>query len=391
MKVLHLAERYAPFVGGMEQAVANLMAAQRDAGDEVHLATLRPDGTVGRVPARENKGSIHRVRHLPLGNYHPPAPDPLVSRALLHVLHHFGPFDVIHAHGLMGLSYAALRRAGLASTPLVWTLHDYGLVCAKRTLLFRDQQPCPGAALTRCLKCAGSHYGIGRGAAATIGVRGSRSLLGAADRFIAVSEFVAKAHKGIDATIIPPGIAEYDASPDVARPAFVPTVPFFMFVGRLGIAKGGPVLLDAYRQLSGTKPALLVITSDETDAYPEEEGLALVSGAPHDAVRNAWTHALFGVQPSVWDEPWGMAIAEAMAAGKAVVVSEAGALPAVVGDGGIVVPRGDPAALARAMEELIASPPLRGLLGSLGKDRARSYGLVNIRERVRRVYDEVVG
>jgi glycosyltransferase involved in cell wall biosynthesis len=84
-----------------------------------------------------------------------------------------------------------------------------------------------------------------------------------------------------------------------------------------------------------------------------------------------------------------MAIAEAMAAGKAVVVSDAGALPGVVGDGGIVVPRGDPGSLARAMQQLIGSSLLRERLGSAGRERAKSYGVENVRRQVLAVYEEV--
>lgn len=391
MKVLHLVERYAPFVGGMEQAVANLITVQQAGGDDVHLATLRPAGTRAMTAGGPKEDFIHRLAHLPLGNYHPPAPDPIVSSGLLRLLHRFGPFDIIHAHGLMGLSYVALRRAGLARTPLVWTLHDYGLVCAKRTLLFRDQRPCPGAALSRCLSCAGEHYGVARGTLATLGLQRSQFLIGSTARFIAVSDFVAKAHGATEATIIPPGIQEYDETQTASKPAFAPNTPFFMFVGRLANAKGGPVLIEAYRLLSGSKPALLVITSDEASPDLNEDGVVMVKGVPNTAVRNAWSHALFGVQPSLCDETWGMAIAEAMAAGKAVVVSRAGALPSVVGDGGIVVPRGDPVALARAMEQLISSPPLRKRLGSLGRETARAYGLNTVRARIRQVYEEVTG
>jgi glycosyltransferase involved in cell wall biosynthesis len=389
MRILHLCERYAPFVGGMEQAVANLLGAQRAAGDEAHLATLRPDGLRAMTGVEDSDGFIHRLRHLPLGNYHPPAPDPVVSRGLLQLLRRFGPFDVVHAHGLMGLSYLALKRAGIARTPLVWTLHDYGLVCAKRTLLYRDGQPCSGPACTKCLRCSGQHYGVARGALVTAGVWGSRAFMAGVDRFVAVSEIVAVAHGAIDATIIPPGISDYEVDRAEPRPGFLPTGPYLMFVGRLAPAKGGPVLLEAYGQLEGVKPRLLVITSDETDPEIAEAGVQVARGVPHHDVRSAWSHALFGVQPSLCDETWGMAIAEAMAAGKAVVVSDAGALPGVVGDGGIVVPRGDPGSLARAMQQLIGSSLLRERLGSAGRERAKSYGVENVRRQVLAVYEEV--
>ena len=60
-----------------------------------------------------------------------------------------------------------------------------------------------------------------------------------------------------------------------------------------------------------------------------------------------------------------------MAAGSAVVVSSSGGLPSVVGDAGIVVPEGDVAALAGALERLIASPAERASLATRARARVR--------------------
>ena len=58
------------------------------------------------------------------------------------------------------------------------------------------------------------------------------------------------------------------------------------------------------------------------------------------------------VHPSV-EEGMGQAVVEAMLAGVPVVVSDAGGLPEVVGDTGLVVPAGDPAALAAAIAQVL--------------------------------------
>lgn len=64
-------------------------------------------------------------------------------------------------------------------------------------------------------------------------------------------------------------------------------------------------------------------------------------------------------------EGFGMSLAEAMASECVPVVTDAGALPELVGDAGCRVPPGDPAAAARAIERAIASP------GDMGQ-RARA-------------------
>ena len=68
-------------------------------------------------------------------------------------------------------------------------------------------------------------------------------------------------------------------------------------------------------------------------------------------------------------ESFGVAIVEASAAGRPVVVSDVGGLPEVTVEGvtGLVVPRENPAAAAAALEKLVLDPALRYRMGQAGK------------------------
>jgi glycosyltransferase involved in cell wall biosynthesis len=78
------------------------------------------------------------------------------------------------------------------------------------------------------------------------------------------------------------------------------------------------------------------------------------------------------VHPAVWHEAFGLTIVEAMAAGCPVVASRIGAIPELVveGETGFVVPAGDSAAIAQALERLAADPSLRARLGTAARRRA---------------------
>jgi glycosyltransferase involved in cell wall biosynthesis len=79
------------------------------------------------------------------------------------------------------------------------------------------------------------------------------------------------------------------------------------------------------------------------------------------------------VQPSLtrrhWKEQFGRALMEAMACGVAVVGSDSGEIPHVLGDVGIVVPEGDSAALCEALARLLQDADLMHELGRRGRAR----------------------
>lgn len=137
------------------------------------------------------------------------------------------------------------------------------------------------------------------------------------------------------------------------------------FLGPLGIDSGVPVLAEAVEYLERCMPGhYRLVLAGEPVAAPEEE-LAVMEEAlgpvAHLTHRPGWVDPaeLFEgidllVVPSVVDEAFGLVAAEAMAARVPLVVSDAGALPEVVGPRGEIVPAGDPVALAERIAELTA-------------------------------------
>lgn len=87
------------------------------------------------------------------------------------------------------------------------------------------------------------------------------------------------------------------------------------------------------------------------------------------------------VVPSRW-EGFGLAAAEGLAAGVAVVASDVDGLREVVGDAGLLVPPGEVAPLHATLLRLGADPALRRVLGARG--RARVAGRFDINDTVAR-------
>jgi glycosyltransferase involved in cell wall biosynthesis len=81
-----------------------------------------------------------------------------------------------------------------------------------------------------------------------------------------------------------------------------------------------------------------------------------------------------------------------MACGRAVVVSDSGTLPELVGDAAVVFPEGDVDSLAEVLDRLLASPEERQRLGAAAFQRAHEHLSVDQQVAVMdRLFRELIG
>jgi starch synthase len=179
-----------------------------------------------------------------------------------------------------------------------------------------------------------------------------------------------------------------------------------VFVGRVTRQKGLPVLLRAARHLDPA--AQLVLCAGQSDTPElEAEVTALVRHLQATRSGVIWlpgmlakpeviqilTHAVVLVCPSLY-EPLGIVNLEAMACGTAVVASRVGGIPEVVADGqtGLLVPPGDPAALAGAIGALLADEARASQMGRRGRQRADAeFSWAGIAAQTAALYAELAG
>lgn len=156
-----------------------------------------------------------------------------------------------------------------------------------------------------------------------------------------------------------------------------PTVAYF---GRLVEKKGVHILIEALARIREFDWQFLIDDVEEDDAYAArlmreigERGLTdrtVQFHATHAEMPAIMNAADIVVAPSIWKEQYGRVVPEAMACGRAVVVSDIGAMPELLDDCGVKVPPGDVDALADAIRRLLEDASERARLGRLAAERA---------------------
>lgn len=172
--------------------------------------------------------------------------------------------------------------------------------------------------------------------------------------------------------------------------------PLVICVARLDLEKGGETLLRAVPRFArgahlafvGEGP-LLSAWKDLVAGLGVDERVHFL-GLRHD-VEQLIAASNVVVVPSECEEAFGLAVAEGMASGRPVVVTRSGAMPDLVRDIGMVVPKRDPEALAAAVNRLLDDPELAARLGQLGRERAEArFGMERYVDRMLAVYRHVL-
>jgi glycosyltransferase involved in cell wall biosynthesis len=157
-----------------------------------------------------------------------------------------------------------------------------------------------------------------------------------------------------------------------------------MFVGSLVPRKGLPVLLEALALVKQRRPLVTLIvvgaSGREADAPVEQcQRLGITANVtfrgfqPADEIAKLHLQSQVFVLPSQ-NENSPNALAEAMVSGLPVIATRVGGIPSLVegGQTGLLVPWGDPQALADKIEWLLAHPEERERLGYNARRVARA-------------------
>jgi glycosyltransferase involved in cell wall biosynthesis len=278
---------------------------------------------------------------------------------------------VVHAHNLHPtFGWRALAAARGAGARVVVHLHQYRLVCAVGVCFTQGEE---------CVRCHGPNTLPGvlrncRGSRAEALAYGAglalwqRRLVACADAVIVPSEFARERLRALGAplpwervhVVAPPvrALAAAGAPASGSAPSRRDRLPdgYALLAARLAPEKGIDVAIEACRRV-GIPLVVAGAGLDASAAGLSSDGAAVrFLGRVEDArLAELRAGAAVALVPSRSAETFGLAAAEAMAAGLPVAASRIGALPELL-DEESLAPPGDAGALAAVIARLRADP-----------------------------------
>ncbi len=292
-----------------------------------------------------------------------------------------GRFDLVHANSLKSDLIGGLA-AKIARTPVLWHVRDR---------IDPDYLPTPAVRLFR-VACAllGDYVVANSQATLDLLTPMYRRLRGKR----AASERMRVVHDGVTPEAFVEG---------PPRPWGEEVV--IGLVGRISPFKGQDVFVRAAAKVLERFPtcrfriigaALFAEDAYESHVRQLARELRIAQAVTFSGFRADVTRAISEldilVHASVTGEPFGQVIVEGMAAGKPVVATRGGGVPEIVRDGitGLLVPMRDAAAMAEAIERLLADPAAAAQMGQDGRERVREhFRIEQTAARVEGVYQEI--
>ena len=345
--VLHVYQDFYPKRGGIEDHILTL--ARYPSEQYRHAALVAASEPVTR---QDQVGNVQVVRAATWGRYYTPFCPTMASW-----IRRLSP-DIVHVHHPSPMAFAAC----LLARPAVPVVIGYHNDVVKPRALIRFYGPVQDAVLRR-----------------------ADAILVGTQAYLDTSPFLAPYRA--KCRIVPYGIpleqfaadSEAQARADQLRARYRGSL--VLFVGRLTYYKGLSVAIEAMRRVKAT---LLIVGTGvlEADLRRQIRGLRLeekvvMLGPVDDAALNACYRACdVCVLPSTHrSEAFGLVMLQAQACARPVVCSDLPGLSTVnvPGHTGLVVPPGDPEALAEAITRLLDDPGLRGRMGQAGRDQVERF------------------
>ena len=308
--------------------------------------------------------------------------------------------DIAHVHGVYHhLSPSVLFSLKKKKLPVIFTLHEYKILCPDYLFLDREGRVCE--------RCAGKHFWH---ATTKRCFRNSLTASGLVTVESYIHRLLRTYHRKVDLYLSPSrflrgkmiqyGFPQYkvDWLPyTIQLEQYKPCYHhdgYFVYVGRLSHEKGVVELIHAMQRVP--QAHLKVVGTgrlgEALQAFVREKGMTNVEFIGYksgEALREIVRRAMFVVAPSVVYDNSPLAIYEALAHGKPVIGAAIGGIPELIDEeqDGFLFKAGDEDSLVKALGQMLECAPQWPEMGKSGREKAeRLFSPEAHLQRIEQIY-----
>lgn len=306
--------------------------------------------------------------------------------------------DIVHIHNILHhLTPSILSEIKKRGIPIVWTLHDYTVICPNTSLLTDKGEVCEAckpnkfymAPIKRCKK---NSLGASLIAMLENYIHSAMRVYRHVDLFISPSDFLRQKfiEYGVKTKMV---TLNNFIDTEKIKPKFSDK-GYYLYIGRINHIKGVDVLVEAAKMCPDV-PLKVVGDGEMLDEFramnlPHVEFTGFKQG---EELITLISDAMFAVVPSQWYENFPYSVLEPMATGKAVIGADMGGIPEQIEHGvnGYIFPHKNVAALAGYIKQLANNPAIRVAMGREARARVeRLYSGSMYYEKLMNIYHHSV-
>ncbi len=298
--------------------------------------------------------------------------------------------DVVHVHTPIDMTLSVFNAVKSLGLPLVFTLHDYLLLCRRVTLLHSSGKICTDKNINPLCK-------IYRKVVRTI-VDDKVDIVTAPSQFaldiLSDDGFFKKTKK----VVVPHGVILGDADycEKTKRDKGEKDLNF-LYVGGLTKNKGVQVLIEAVKQISSDNIKLHIVGNgvyelDLKQLAKNDKRIIFYGKLERGKIGEFYNSADVLIVPSIWYETFGRVILEAFRAGTAVICSNIGGMPELVIDNynGYLFEAGKVDQLRKALNSIIADPNKLKRLQENAYKSSKEYSFSKCVDKLVEIYGEAI-
>lgn len=397
MKICLISNLYPPFIlGGAEVSVRRTAEELVKRGNDVIVITTSPERRT--YVEKVNGVKVYRVKQMNLYSLYHHQEKHFILKPLWHIIDLWNPYsyktikdilkketpDVVHVHNYKGFSLSSFKAVKSLNLPLIFTAHDYSLICMRANLLNSSGEICKKPSkLCEMYNKAQKEM-----------VKNKPDLVLSPSQFVIDKLRLNGLFKGVKTLKVPLGIELNTNEKGNIRNYENLEI---LYMGTLGEHKGVHVLINAFKNIKNENIRLNIVgkgfyEKKLKDIAKSDNRIIFHGFLEGENLLKMYKKANITVVPSIWYDNSPMVIYESFMGGTPVIGSKIGGIPELIENGynGFLFEAGNVIELEKILVDLIENPSRLKKLEEGALESVKKYSMENHINKLVEIYESLI-